>query len=270
MVNYKIVFSDVDGTLLNTRHQVLPGTLLAIKSLQKQDIPFVIVSARSPSGIYPIQEKYGFNCPVISYSGALIMDESKRVLYSKGFSRDLAGKVIEFIEASRFDCSWNIYSKDTWVVKDRKDPRVAREENIVQAKAVEGTVEILSEDADVGKILCICDPDCILDIERKLKKEFPSLSVVKSSEILLEVMHGSVTKGSAVKTLCGMWGIPLSNTVAFGDNYNDVEMLETVAMPFLMGNAPEELKIKFPNVTESNDEEGIYAGLTKIGLIPKA
>ena len=48
-MNYEIVFSDVDGTLLNTRHQVLPGTLSAIKSLQQQGIPFVIISARSPS-----------------------------------------------------------------------------------------------------------------------------------------------------------------------------------------------------------------------------
>lgn len=268
-MNYEIVFSDVDGTLLNTRHQVLPGTLSAIKSLQQQGIPFVIISARSPSGIYPIQEKYGFKCPVISYNGALILDENKKVLYSKGFSRDLAERVIEFIEINQFDCSWNIYSKDTWIVKDKSDPRIVREENIVQAKAIAGTIDILSDNADVGKILCMCNPDSILDIEQKLKEKFSSLSIVKSSNILLEIMQDGVTKGNAVKELCEMWDISLSNTIAFGDHYNDVEMLETVAMPFLMGNAPEELKSRFPNVTENNDEEGIYNGLAKIGLIPK-
>lgn len=44
-------------------------------------------------------------------------------------------------------------------------------------------------------------------------------------------------------------------------------MLETVAMPFLMGNAPEELKTRFPHVTAGNDEEGIYRGLAEIGLV---
>mgnify|MGYP002645395545 CR=1 FL=1 len=78
-MNYEIVFSDVDGTLLNTRHQVLPGTLSAIKSLQQQGIPFVIISARSPSGIYPIQEKYGFNCPVISLSFGLFVHDITKV-----------------------------------------------------------------------------------------------------------------------------------------------------------------------------------------------
>ncbi len=266
-MGYEIVFSDVDGTLLNSKHRLLANTLSSIKLLQQQGVPFVIISARSPSGIYPIQEKYGFKSPVISYSGALILDENKKVLYSNGFSREVAEKVIEFIEVNQFDCSWNIYSLDTWIVKNKQDPRVIREENIVHASAVEGTVDMLSDNVTIGKILCMCNPNCILDIEQKLKAAFPSLSIVKSSGILLEIMQSGVTKSSAVKTLCELWNIPLENTVAFGDHYNDVEMLETVAMPFLMGNAPEELKNRFTNVTDSNDGDGIYNGLIKIGLI---
>ena len=80
-------------------------------------------------------------------------------------------------------------------------------------------------------------------------------------------MPNGVTKSSAVKTLCDLWNIPLTDTVAFGDNYNDIEMLETVRMPFLMGNAPEELKGRFPNVTDSNDEDSIYKALKQIGLV---
>ena len=266
-MTYKIVFSDVDGTLLNSEHQLLPNTLASIRALQKRDIPFVIISARSPSGIYPIQEEYDFRSPVISYSGALILDENRKVLYSKGFSRKVAKDVVDFIEKNDFDCTWNIYSMDTWIVKDKKDPRVIREENIVHAMAVEGTVDMLDDDADIGKILCMCNPDCILDIEQKLKAAFPALSIAKSSDILLEIMPTGVTKSSAVKTLCKLWDIPLEDTVAFGDNYNDIEMLETVAQPFLMGNAPEKLQKRFQNVTASNDEDGIYKGLIRAGVI---
>ena len=91
-MGYGIIFSDVDGTLLNSEHQVLPGTLSAIRLLEQQGIPFVIISARSPSGIYPIQEKYHFKSPIISYSGALILDENRKILYSKGFSREIADR----------------------------------------------------------------------------------------------------------------------------------------------------------------------------------
>ena len=54
MDDLKIVFSDVDGTLLDSRQEITPRTLRALKLLQKKEIPFVIISARSPSGIEPI------------------------------------------------------------------------------------------------------------------------------------------------------------------------------------------------------------------------
>ena len=263
----KIIFSDVDGTLLNSEHQLLPETLYSIQLLQQQEIPFVIVSARSPSGIYPIQEKYGFKSPIISYSGSLILDENKTVLWSRGLSKQITGEIIGFIEQKQFNCSWNIYSEDIWIVKDKKDPRIIREENIVQASAIEGNIDLLHDDADIGKVLCMCDPDDILDIEQELKTAFPQLSIVKSSDILLEIMPNGITKRTAVKYLCDLWGIPVEAAAAFGDNYNDVEMLETVGKPFLMGNAPEKLKKQFENITDTNDENGIYHGLIKLGLI---
>ena len=96
-MDLEIVFSDVDGTLLNSEHKMLDGTKYAIQKLQEKDIPFVIISARSPSGIYPILEENGFSCPIICYSGALILDENKNTLYSTGFSRKVAEEVISFI-----------------------------------------------------------------------------------------------------------------------------------------------------------------------------
>jgi len=268
-MEYKIVFSDVDGTLLNSNHKVLPGTLYGIRSLQEKNIPFVIISARSPSGIYPILKENNFNCSIICYSGGLILDNNRNILYSRGFEKKVASDVISFIENNQLDCSWNIYSLDTWIVKDKKDPRIIREENIVHAQSIEGTIDLLEDDAPIGKILCMCNPEKILDIEKSLKEAFPQLSIVKSSDILLEIMATGITKSTAVHKLCEVLNIPIEATVAFGDNYNDVEMLETVAKPFLMGNAPEELKKKFPNITNNNDEEGIYNALVNIGMITK-
>ena len=80
----KIIFSDVDGTLLNSSHKVLPGTVYAIRELKKKGIPFVIISARSPSGIRPILQENHFTCPMISYSGALILDENENYIGFKG------------------------------------------------------------------------------------------------------------------------------------------------------------------------------------------
>lgn len=266
----KIIFSDVDGTLLNSSHKVLPGTVYAIRELKKKGIPFVIISARSPSGIRPILQENHFTCPMISYSGALVLDENENVLYSEGFSRDDAAEMVRFIESNQLDCTWNIYSMDTWIVKDRSDPRVRREENIVKANSIEGSALSLDPSAKVGKILLMCNPDKILYIEQAMKAAFPSMSIARSSDILIEIMQGGITKRTGVTELCRLWNIPMEDTLAFGDHYNDLEMLETVALPFLMGNAPEELKERFENVTASNNDEGIYKALVRLGIIEGA
>ena len=219
-MTYKIVFCDVDGTLLNKEHRLLDSTLKSIKALQEKNLPFVIVTARGPSGIYPIFKRYKFVCPMVCFSGGLIIDYNGQVLYSNGFTKGTAKKLINFIEKENLDCTWNIYSMDNWIVKDRADERVAREE-----------------------------------------------SIVRSSDILTEIMNKNISKGESIEFLCKKWDIDIKETVAFGDHFNDLEMLEKVGKPFLMENAPQELKERIGNVTFSNDADGIYHGLKQIGLV---
>lgn len=266
MNKYEIVFSDVDGTLLNSQHQITPLTQKAVLQLKEKDIPFVIISARSPSGIYPILEEYHFKCPVVSYSGALILDENKNVLFHKGIRKSGAKKIIDFIENEQFDLSWCIFSLDEWIVKDKDDKRIIREERIVKALAKQGSIDMIT-DAQVNKILCICNPDKILEIEENLRRNFPEYSIAKSSDILLEIMENGITKETAVNTLCSLWNINMQNAIAFGDNYNDVEMLNAVGHGFLMGNAPDDLKDQFQKMTKDNNHDGIYYGLLNLDLI---
>ena len=262
-----IVFSDIDGTLLNSQHSISPLTRRAIAQLEEIKIPFVIISARSPSGIYPILHEHSFNCPIISYSGGLILDANKKILYNTGMTKERAALIIDFIKYHNFDLSWCIYSQDEWIVESKEDPRIIHEENIVKAQAVQGAVSSLGDDAIINKILCICNPDYILDIEQILAKEFPDCSIMKSSDMLLEIMEKGVTKGRAVLRLCSMWGYDIGDAIAFGDNYNDEDMLEIVGHGFLMGNAPKPLKVKMKNITADNNHDGIYHALVKMKII---
>lgn len=262
----KIIFSDIDGTLLNSEHKITPLTQSAIQKLKEKNLPFVIISARSPSGIYPILQEYDFKCPTISYSGGLILDKDRHVLFHKGILKENVEKIIHFIEDNQFDLSWCIYSLDEWIVKDKNDPRIINEENIVKAQATQGTIDSVT-DNEINKILCICNPEKIIEIENALKTAFPQYSIVKSSDILLEIMENNITKATAIETLCSLWNISLDDTIAFGDNYNDLEMLETAAQGFLMGNAPAELKKRIKLHTEDNNHDGIYHALVRLGFI---
>ncbi len=264
---FQIVFSDVDGTLLNDQHKITPLTLQAIKNIQNQGISFVIVSARSPSGIYPILQYNYLQCPIIAYSGALIMDKRKNILYEKGMNTDNAIHILKYIEQMKFDISWCVYSFDQWIVKDRKDSRIQREERIVKTISQEGTLQTISTLPTVHKILCICHPDQILYIERSLKEMFSQLTIVKSSSILIEVMEQNISKASAIEKFCKIEKIDKDCAIAFGDQYNDLEMLKTVGYGYAMGNAPSEIKKEIEKITLDNNHDGIFEALKCLNLL---
>ena len=265
-MSYKIVFSDIDGTLLNSDHRMSENTEKAIKYIKEQGIPFVIVTARGPSGVYPIFRRYNFVAPIICYSGALILGENGELIYSKGISKTTVSSLINTITERGFDCTWNVYTMRDWIVNDKSDERVIIEENIVEVQATKGSIDDIPNGMEIGKFLCMCNPEEIDEIEAVLKKKYPSLSIVKSSDILLEVMERGVNKGMAVELFCNRLEIDKKAAVAFGDHYNDIEMLKTVGTAFLMENAPEDMKADF-NMTSSNDEEGVFRALKKIGLV---
>ena len=156
--------------------------------------------------------------------------------------------MIDFMQQSAFDLSWNAFSFDDWVVASRADARVQREESIVHAQAREGSVDSFVQDV-VHKILCICNPACTEEIERQMKARFPSYSIVRSSPILLEIMRQGVTKASAVRRVCAHYHTAPENAYAFGDNYNDETMLDVVGVPYIMDNAAAPLRAKYKNHT---------------------
>ena len=262
----KIVFSDIDGTLLSSRGEITPATLAAIRTLEEKGIPFVISSGRGPTGIFPIQDAYGLRCPMVAYGGSAILDENRNVLFHRGIPKEQVKNILTFIEEEKLDMTWSLHSLEQWIVKDRSDPRVAEQEALVQARSEAGTVDSIT-DPYVNKILCICAPGKLPEIQKRLTEAFPEFTVVASSGTLLDILDPSVTKGTAIEYLCKLWGVSVSETVAFGDQYNDVEMLCTAGKGFLMANAPESLKEQLPLHTLDNDHDGIPHALKELGLL---
>ena len=263
---YQVVFSDVDETLLNDQHCITPLTLLTIKKIQQQGIPFVIVSARSPSGIYPILKENNLVCPMICYGGGMILNHENEIIYEKGMETSLALKIINYIEANNFDIAWCIYSFDDWLVKDCLDPRIIKEEQIVKAKSRQGNQIEIKKLSKVHKILCICNHEHINDLETKLKIMFKECQIVKSSNILIEITHQNISKAFAIKKYCDLLNINIKNTIAFGDQYNDLEMLKIVGCGIAMKNAPLGIKKEVKQVTKDNNHDGIYFALSKLNL----
>jgi Cof subfamily protein (haloacid dehalogenase superfamily) len=265
-LKYSIVFCDIDGTLVDSKsHAVSPGTARRIRELGAAGIPFVLVSARMPSGILPIRESLGIQAPMICYGGALVLGAGGECLASAGIARERAVLISEYIRQNWVLISCGAFSFDDWLVADAQDEWVRQESGITSSAPVVADIAGAVPEGGCGhKFLCMGEPAQIAALEPRLKERFPGLSAYRSKETYLEVMDGAATKSAAVRFLCERYGIPADAAVSFGDNFNDADMLLATGMSFAMGNAPEEIKRLAKAVTLDNDSEGVLAGLNRL------
>ncbi len=263
--NIRIIYSDIDGTLLNNNHHIFPRTREKILELDQRGIPFILVSARTPKGVRLIQRELGNKRPIVSYSGGLILEENGHMLYSRQIELELACTVALELERECPDICCNAYNGDLWVVRDDQNPWVMREEKITREKSIKGDFgRIFAGRGGIHKFLLMGNPQAIVRAEDFLKEKYAALTILRSNEYYLEVMEGSVDKEAGVRFLCDYYGISLCQAAAFGDGENDVGMLQAVGYGFAMGNASEKVKKQVSHVTAGNEEEGIWEVIRNI------
>ena len=143
-----------------------------------------------------------------------------------------------------------------------------REEEITTVTSVEADFDaLIADDILPNKLFVMGKPELIACMERELAAAFPDLSVMRSLPHLLEIIERTVSKATGIAVLLDHYGIDRSEALAFGDNYNDIEMLRYVGHSVAMGNAPDEIKDIADSVTEANDADGIYHFLKKIHMV---
>ena len=261
----KLIFSDIDGTLINGKLQVTDRTKKALQQQMKQGNIFIPVSARMPQAIMTVTRQIVNSCPLIAYNGALILDGSQRKLFSKSIANNIVQQICSYVEAKNEQTIWNVYSGNDWYYfPGNNSSLVVKEEQIVEVQAQPSSRAQLSGVLDVHKILLMGDANSLTREQEELSANYPDLTIVKSAPHLLEITTSGVSKGNAVKLLAEKLGVNLTNCWAFGDNYNDETMLEAVGHPILMGNAPAELKENYAHVTADNDHDGIALVLEEL------
>lgn len=268
-MDWKIVFSDIDGTVLNSKHELLTSTIEAVQKLALKNIPFVLVSARMPKAMKLILDEMKVKMPMISYGGALVLDEQNKILYDNKINKIDTEAIISEIELLwPDDVVINYYSDDNWFVKDENNKAVKREENITNVKASQADFkELINKNILPNKILCMTKANISSKIEAVLQEKFPQLNIVRSSDILIEIMNKDVSKANGIEVLLHHLKMTPAQAIAFGDNYNDLTMLNFVGRGVVMQNAPEEIRKEAKYITKSNNEDGIYEYLKQINMI---
>lgn len=257
-----LVFSDLDGTLINDQNTVTKKTQQAIERLLLEGNLFVPVSARTPKSIKQVL-RFLPQTPVIAFNGAMIQDDKGRILKSSPIDIDTAQDVWAFVDTFYPEIAWNIYDGDRWLSKDRQHPMIKEEECKHHIKSEEATPREVKALKTIHKFLLMGESDLIPELEEELKKKYPKLSIMRSAPFLLEIVAPGIHKGDAVKFLADYYKIPIEQTIAFGDSFNDIEMLQAVGHSFAMENAEEEVKKIVQHVTTSNNDDGIAIVLDK-------
>lgn len=110
----KLLFSDIDGTLINTDLEVTPKTRDAIRRQIINGNVFIPVSARMPQAVMTAAGQITKNCPMIAYNGALVLDEMGRPISSRFMKAAEAAEICSYIEKKNNQTTWNVYSGYDW------------------------------------------------------------------------------------------------------------------------------------------------------------
>lgn len=268
MQAYSMVFLDLDGTLLDSRLQVSENTKVLLGRLEKQGVPVVLCSARSPEGVEMVSKQAGVWGPIICYSGALTLNRERGILAEAGMKAEAAVAFKRFAKENFPQVTVSAYLYNVWLVDDEKDPAIRREAEITQCQPLEGTLERAVQASHVHKLLCIGPQRQVKLLQEQGAAQFPELEFVHSGATYLEVLAAGVSKCSAVQGLQAVYGASRKEIAAFGDYFADLEMLRYAGMGVAMGNAPDAVKKAADFVTATNDQEGVYLALKNMRFAP--
>lgn len=267
-MGYKLIACDLDETLLNDEHLVGMKNVEAIKRARDEyGVKFVPATGRGFMQIQPelkelqlhdLEGEY-----VISFNGgALTENKDNRIIEFKGLA---FAKMKEIFEAGlNFDVCIHVYTPDNLYVFNLSESESERIKN-QKLEAVYPEVNSVDflKDTPISKILYQnVDVPYLMSLEDGLKPITDGYCAVSySSNRYMEFNALGVDKGQGLIDLANKLGIAIEDTIAVGDNYNDMAMLKVAGLSVAANNAVDDVKAACDYTTKANNNEGVVAEL---------
>lgn len=259
----KIVFFDIDGTIFELEKGTPDSTREALRLLKEQGHIPVLCTGRPMPSLFPEILDLGFP-GIIGGAGSYIAYEGK-VIRNMILDHELVKRTVPLMEA--IDCS--VVLEGPEYLSYRKEGNASLFYRVLERLHREypnRVKEMEPEKDEACKISArLGDPETFDAMIPELRKDF---SVVRYQNFpFVEMMPAGINKADGIRALIEYLKIPRTNTYAFGDGPNDLEMLQYVQYGTAMGNSEESVLKTAKYKTEGIWEDGIYLGLRRYGLI---
>lgn len=254
----KAIFFDIDGTLVSfNTHKIPDSTFQTLRELKNNGIKLFIATGRGKDGL-DVLDEFEFD-GYITLNGQYCYTKDE-LIYENTIVKDDLEVLLKEIEKDPFPCGFTLEETKYFNYRDERvdaihaithnDDHPARDcSNVINEK--------------VYQCMCFISEDK----ERELMKKLPHCTSARWHPLFTDISPIGGTKQNGIDKFLKHYDIDLSETMAFGDGGNDVQMLSHVAIAVAMGNANEDVKKIADYVTDSVDENGIRNAMKKYKLI---
>lgn len=277
-MNMKLFVSDLDGTLLNSDHELPEHSKDTLKRAMAMNIPVCIATGRSYRDILQIFSDFEEKPYIISSNGASLYDTNGDKLHGVSIPNEQVKEVITYLKAHKlqFEVSDDEHTYVTeWGIdllkKELEDvgatDQTKKEElknDVLGIVMSQGNLKIVSSIEEI--LERISGANSISSISAYLNKIHKAMAyftmdkrirTFSSWKYNFEMTNRATSKGIALKVLCKKLNVDLEDVVSVGDNYNDLSMLKISGYKVAMENAVPNVKSLADKVIKSNDEQGV-------------
>ena len=254
--NKKIIFIDSDGTLRDSSGVISERVKKAIQENIKKGNKIIISTSRPRYQIIKVVEEVLADDIVISSNGSEIYDsKNKRIIFNSFIEYDELIKLVEYayLKDIRLILTMDDYD---YVTKDiRNSNQKLLNKNDYKNELINCNVkQCMFIDKNSNEIFKLKD---ILSKNDKLNIVDESNEKSKCCEKWFSIVNSNCSKGNALKILIKYLNVPIENTIAIGNDKNDISMFEVAGLSVAVANASEDIKNKVDYITLSNDEDGV-------------
>lgn len=269
----KILFTDLDGTLLNDDKQVSDGNRAAIERLLEAGHYMVVATGRPVKSGFKVVQRLGLTMPgcyMIAYNGGVVFDCAKEEIC---IQTTVPMEYVRYLfqEAKKYGLYIQTYGENDKIYASSKGVElqfyIQGNRGALDYMVTEDVCRDL--DREPNKVLLIdLNEKGILKFWKEHRAwENGRCDSTFSCPEFLEYLPQGVSKGSGVQTLCEMLGVDIKNAYAAGDERNDISMIEAAGIGIAMKNAVDETKAVADYVTENdNNHDGIAEVIDKLIL----